>query len=116
MAVPQHGSYVVPRSPWRLDGSVPKRGEPYSRRGLRHHTVLPMEVGGLRVRPVYLPSGPLPGGRLALGAALFRAPELRLRAARDGPHGEGFLAERFEAADMRAERRLSDSTLPISRR
>ncbi len=101
-AVPQHGAYVVPRSPWRLDGSVPKRGEPYSRRGLQHHAVLPMEVGGLRVRPVHVPSGPLPGGRLALGAALFRAPELRMRAAGDGPHGEGFLAERFEAADMEA--------------
>ena len=101
-AVPQHGAYVVPRGPWRLDGSVPKRGEPYSRRGLRHHTVLPMEVGGLRVRPVHLPTGPLPGGRLALGAALFRQPELQLRAVEDGPHGRGFLAEGFTAADMEA--------------
>ena len=96
------GAYVVPRSPWRLDGSLPKRGEPYSRRGLRHHTVLPMEVGGLRVRPVHLPTGPLPGGRLALGAALFRQPELQLRAVEDGPHGRGFLAEGFTAADMEA--------------
>jgi hypothetical protein len=99
-AVPQHGAYVVPRSPWRLDGSLPKRGEPYSRRGLRHHAVLPMEVGGLRVRPVQLPSGPLPGGRLALGAALFRAPELRLRTVEGGPHERGFLAEDFAAGDM----------------
>jgi hypothetical protein len=101
-AVPQHRAYVVPRSPWRLDGSVPKQGEPYSRRGLRHHAVLPMEVGGLRVRPIHLPSGPLPGGRLALGAALFRAPELRLHAVEGGPHGRGFLAEAFAAADMEA--------------
>src|SRR4051794_7513084 len=101
-AVPQHRAYVVPRGPWRLDGSVPKRGEPYSRRGLRHHAVLPMEVGGLRVRPVHLPTGPLPGGRLALGAALFRQPELQLRAVEDGPHGRGFLAERFTAAEMEA--------------
>jgi hypothetical protein len=81
---------------------VPKRGEPYSRRGLRHHAVLPMEVGGLRVRPVPLPSGPPPGGRLALGAALFRQPELRLRAVEDGPRGRGFLAEGFAAQDVAA--------------
>ncbi|TDH58723.1 hypothetical protein E2C06_31030 [Dankookia rubra] len=101
-AVPEHRAYVVPRSPWRLDGSVPKRGEPYSRRGLRHHTVLPMEVGGLRVRPVHLPTSPLPGGRLALGAALFRQPALQLRAVENGPHGPGFLAEAFTAAEMEA--------------
>ena len=101
-AVPQHGAYVIPRSPWRLDGTLPKHGEPYSRRGLRHHTVLPMEVGGLRVRPVHLPTGPLPGGRLALGAALFRQPELQLRAVEDGPHGRGFLADGFTAADLEA--------------
>jgi hypothetical protein len=52
--------------------------------------------------PSTLPSGPLPGGRLALGAALFRAPELRLRAVEDGPHGRGFLAEGFPAADIEA--------------
>lgn len=99
-AVPEHAAYVIPRSPHRLDGTSPKQGEPYSRRGLRFHTVLPMRAGGLRVRPIPMSTGPLPDGQMKLGAALFRQAKLNLQAAEDGPAGKRFIAVSFAADDV----------------
>lgn len=100
--VPEHGAYVIPRSPYRLDGTAPKQGEPYSRRGLRFHTILPTEVRGFRVVPVPVSTGPLPGGQLKFGAALFQQAVLSLQAADERPGSKRFLVTGFAAADAHA--------------
>jgi|GEM_PF-2414273 len=106
--VREHGAYVIPRRHRGLDDNPPKAGEPYSRRGVLHHCILPFEVSGLRVRPVQLPPGPgatCPGrSRLRLGAALFQGGELDTRLVQGTTlQPKRFVADTFRCLDKDAE-------------
>jgi predicted amidohydrolase len=59
-----------------------------------------MEVGGFRVVPVPLATGPLPDGRPKFGAALFRNASLKLQRLEDDPSRKRFRASGFAAADL----------------
>ena len=93
----KYNVYIIPCSGSRLDGTSPKAGEPYSRRGLIFHRILPITINGLNVRPMPFPVAPLRTGQLVLGAALFEGVGLKTRAITptcDQP--KGFLATAFE--------------------
>ncbi len=65
------GVYVVPSPARRFDGTAPKIREPYGRRGLLYHRVIPVLIGDLTINLLVLPLGVSPpvvnGARVGVG-------------------------------------------------